>query len=155
MDGLRRRKAEASAIRSSAIRSSPQSLRPKDHSYTLRPSPRLGPWSHATLLVFLRVACCFGFFLAAAFAAVALANRPGPGVLKGLGWVGALLVLPAALFGAVMPARWLARRLPARCPFCNGRGYRDGASTSGRGMYEFTYTCRDCGQRFRPDGARQ
>ena len=124
-----------------------------DRAYTLRPSPRLRPSTHATLIVFVRVAGCFGGFLAVAVPAVTFGNRFDSGVLKNIGCFGALLILPAALFGAVVPARCVARLLPARCPFCNGRGYCDGATTTGRGAFNFTYACRDCGRVFRPDGS--
>jgi hypothetical protein len=116
------------------------------------PSPWLPPRPHATFIVFVRIVCLFAFAAAAA-CTIPLANRTDIGRLRYLGYVGFLLILPAALFGAVVPARWVARRLPARCPFCNGRGYCDGATT-GRGAFNFTYACRDCGAAFRPDGSR-
>jgi hypothetical protein len=145
-DGLRRRKAER------LIAAAPQAPRPAGARYMLRPSPRLTLWTHATLIALVRIVCAFGFFLAVAISTVSINNRPGPGIHKSFGCVGFLLVLPAALFGAVVPARWLARRLPARCPYCNGRAYCDGAN-AGRGTFDYPYTCRDCGRSFRPDGS--
>jgi hypothetical protein len=123
-----------------------------DSGYTLRPSPRLRPWSHATLIVFVRVAGLLAFAFGP-LCTIPLANRSDIGPLRYLGYVGFLLAIPAALFGAVVPPRWVARRLPARCPYCNGRAYCDGATTTGRGAYSFTYACRDCGLSFRPDGS--
>jgi hypothetical protein len=150
-DGLRRRKAEPGPP---PARPSPQMLPAGDRrGYTLAPPPRLRPWTHATLLVLVRIVGFFGCAIAVAFCTVPFANSDEPGPLKHLGCVGFLLFLPAAFFGAVVPARWVARRLPARCPFCDGRAYCDGAN-AGRGMYDFTYACRDCGAAFGPDGSR-
>ena len=145
-DGLRRRKAER------AVAAPPQLPRTAGASYSLRPSPRLTLWTHATLIALVRIVCAFGFFLAVAIPSVSIGNRPGPGIHQSFGCVGFLLVLPAALFGAVVPARWIARRLPARCPNCNGPAYCDGAN-SGRGMFDVPYICRDCRRSFRPDGS--
>jgi hypothetical protein len=101
--------------------------------------------------VFVRVACFVALPVALAMC-IPLANEPNSRILRALGYAAFILILPAALFGAVVPPRWVARLLPARCPSCGGRAYCDGALSSGRGTYNVTYACRECGRGFRPDG---
>jgi hypothetical protein len=152
VDAVRRRRLEAASAPHARSTSQPLPTG-GDGGHRSRPAPRLRPWGHATLIAFLRIVGCFGFFLVVASCTVSLGNRPHSDPLKTLGCVGFLLVLPAALFGATVPPGWVARRLAARCPFCNGRAYCDGAVTGGRGLYNVIYACHDCGLSCRTDGS--
>ena len=105
--------------------------------------PRLSLWAHSTMLTLATVVCFFGVPLVVCIGLMMLLDRllPKPTILN----IIPVLALPlSALFAARIPPR-LLRRIPARCPVCDGRAYYQGGTFYGSNT-PLPYRCIDCGE---------
>jgi hypothetical protein len=130
IDGRRRREIEAAEHlqqRRSAARSAHL---PRQY---MGSPPMLGLWGHTVLIFAVAFILFFGFPLAEA---VFFMSRHHDGV-------GFVLFIPAALLGLFLAPR-LVRKIPARCPICDGRAYYIGG-TLGSSSQPRPYRCADCG----------
>ena len=90
-------------------------------------------WMHQLLSMF---ACLGGFLTGGLGAALVLeVIRGGPQWLV-IAVVSVCLV--GFAIGGIRAGEWLARRIPARCPECNGRTFAEGHRP-------IRFRCRECG----------
>jgi hypothetical protein len=147
VDARRRHAIEAArreaAVRSAAAAAAAHAGQPPEQS--LGPRPWLGVWGHGVMLIGISILFFFAFPLAEVVLLMSLQAHFGDR-LKIFGLIAFILFIPSALAGLYCSQR-LLRRIPARCPICEGRAYYVG-KTLGSSDQPRPYACADCGDRF-------
>lgn len=105
--------------------------------------PMLSLWTHSTMLTLATFVCFFGVPLVVCIGLAMLIRRyVGPATILNIFPV---LLLPlSALVALRIPPR-VMRRIPARCPLCDGRAYYEGGVIGGSNT-PLPYRCKDCGE---------